>query len=943
MAQSVIQHSFSSGEWAPNLNARVDLQKYHAGAALLRNFFVDYRGGASSRMGTKYVLQAFKSATAVRLIAFAASSTVQYVLEFGDKYIRFFFNGAPVLESAVAITGVTNANPAVVSATNTYSAGDWVYIIGVGGTTQLNGNYYQILSRTGGTITLGNILGGSNVNSTAYGVYTSGGTVQRVYKITSPYAAADLALLKFTQIVNEMVICHPAYAAQVLTLTSAASWAIANLSIGPTINPPSAGLGVTTSNSGTINVSYIVTSVDTNGQESSGSTVQATTINAAGIVTTTVSWSAVTGAVSYNIYRAVGSVAGVVPANVAFGFIGNTQGISFVDTFSSYVPAIASNFSEAAPIFENPFGGGPVTSITLLTNGIYTNNDTFPTVSITAPASGTTATATIALTQNTTSLLSGGQGFIAGEVLTVSGCGGLQIQVVATGASGTITSYTIVVNANLTSGTIPQSGVIYGGTVVAVLNINWKAANALLTNGGSGYSSGAPPSVTITGINPATASSTVLSSLLGAPALPGFYQQRLVLAAPTQAPQSFFMSQPGAPFNFNISFPEQADDSITASIVSGQLNTIKSMFNMPTGLIMMTDRQAWLVNGGSAGAAITPIDAQAQGQAYNGASDLMPLVINYDALYVQAKGSIVRDLTFNFYTGIYTGTDVTVLSNHLFYGYTITSWAWCEEPFKTVWAVRNEGTLLSLTFIKEQEIVGWAHHDTQGSFTSNATVVESITTPSGSIVTVDAHYVVVQRVINGNTVQYIERMADRFFNGAVKNAWCVDAGLQYSAMPATVFSGLLHLIGATVTGLADGVVIPSTTVSATGTVTLSTAASLVTIGLAFTPQLQTLRLDVGEPTQQGKRKKIAACTTRVSETLGLSIGSSSSNLVAMKDLVVGNVGSASNTLVTDLVTDDARTNLDPTWTVAGQYFFQQSNPMPVTILGVIPEIILGDS
>src|SRR5262245_39956871 len=99
MAQPVIQHSFNAGELAPQLGARTDLAKYRSTAALLRNFFVDYRGGASTRMGTKYVIQAYKSSTPVRTIPFQASFSVNYVLEFGDFYIRFHFNGAPILES----------------------------------------------------------------------------------------------------------------------------------------------------------------------------------------------------------------------------------------------------------------------------------------------------------------------------------------------------------------------------------------------------------------------------------------------------------------------------------------------------------------------------------------------------------------------------------------------------------------------------------------------------------------------------------------------------------------------------------------------------------------------------------------------------------------------------------------------------------------------------
>ncbi len=98
MTNPVIQPSFNSGEWAPALNARVDLAKYHSGAALLRNFFVDYRGGATTRPGTRYIRWTFGN-TSVRLIPFQASFAVTYILEFGQGYVRFINNGATVLET----------------------------------------------------------------------------------------------------------------------------------------------------------------------------------------------------------------------------------------------------------------------------------------------------------------------------------------------------------------------------------------------------------------------------------------------------------------------------------------------------------------------------------------------------------------------------------------------------------------------------------------------------------------------------------------------------------------------------------------------------------------------------------------------------------------------------------------------------------------------------
>src|SRR6516162_1617994 len=95
MAQPAIQTSFASGEWAPKLRSRVDIAKYKTGAALMRNFFVDWSGGgASTRQGTRYI--ANTAIGGARLVPFQPSANTSYVLEFGQNYIRFYNNGAQI-------------------------------------------------------------------------------------------------------------------------------------------------------------------------------------------------------------------------------------------------------------------------------------------------------------------------------------------------------------------------------------------------------------------------------------------------------------------------------------------------------------------------------------------------------------------------------------------------------------------------------------------------------------------------------------------------------------------------------------------------------------------------------------------------------------------------------------------------------------------------------
>lgn len=820
----------------------------------MRNMFVDYRCGASTRGGTKFVIQAFKSATAVRLISFQTSAAVPYMLEFGDGYIRFMQNGASVLETSFNITAASQANPGVLTVPgNNFVTGDWAYILNVGGMTRLNGQFVKV-TVAGAAVTLADV-NGNLINTLSYSAYTSGGTIARVYTITSPYAAADLALLKFVQQTNTMYLTHPAYAPRTLIFTAATSWALAAITFGTTILPPT-GLSGGATAAGTANYAFVVTSVDATGQESTPSAqfdilLAVNITNTAG--TLNVNWVAATGAVSYNVYKAELSMAGVIAAGASFGFIGFATGTNFVD--SNIVP----DFSQTPPIVANPF----------------------------------------------------------------------------------------------------------------------------------------------TGNNPGTAC---------------FFQQRLYFGGSTAFPQTFWASQPGQYLNFNISDPTQADDAITDTIVSKQVNAIKSLTPMPGGLIFLTATGAWQVSAGSGVAsttAVTPINITAAAQAYNGSTDLPPIVANFDVLYVQPDG-IVRDLSFNIYASIYTGTDISVLSNHLFFGYSLREWAWAELPYKIVWAIRNDGTLLSLTYVKEQELIGWARHDTLGLFQSVATVLEG---------QYNAVYVVVKRFIAGAWVQMIERMDNRItFPYGAEDAWAVDCGIQSTlptpaadltadvsigtviftasaavfssanngavlrmgggianaitfisgtkvsgtwiqspltvpndpantplpvlsgtwsiTTPSTTFSGLDYLNGQVVSILADGSVVASQTVAA-GSITLPQPATKVTVGLAFTAQLQTMYLDLGneKDTIQGKRKKLNAITARVYNTRGLEVGPRFDMLTPIKEM---NPSVALGSAI-PLVSADEWITLDSLWSVEGQVCFQQTNPLPATVLGVIPEITVGDS
>lgn len=857
MSTNIIQTSFAAGELSPTLYARVDLAKYHIGAARLLNFFVDYRGGVSNRPGFEYICRCKSSTSITRLIPFQFSTIQTYELIFGDFNMRVIKNGAQELNTAKTIVGVTNANPGVFNVNaHGYVLDQQIYTL-VAGMTQINNKDYFIASVPDANHFTVKDWNGNVVNTAGFGVFTSG-TVASVYEVVSPYAAADLPLLKFTQSADVMTICHPSYVPYDLTRTGDTAWTFTAVAIGSTaIAPAMPTVVVLPATGGTANYSYKVTSVNVAGQESiassaGGQTAQINIGTTAGSVT--ISWAAAAGAVSYNVYKALIADGSPIPAGTLYGYMTTVTGLSAVDT------NIVPDFTFAPPTNTNPFAAG---------------ND--------------------------------------------------------------------------------------------------------------------PIAVT-------------------------YDQQRKVYAGSNSFPETFWMSKPGQFNNFDVSDPIQPSDSIVGTLVSRQVNNIKYMVSMPGGLIMLTGGGAWQVSGGAQGAVLTPSTITATPQAYNGCADVEPLTINYDILYVQQKGTVVRDLSYSFYTNIYTGADLSVLSNHLFAGYSIKEWTYAEEPFKIIWAVRSDGALLSLTYLKEHEIAGWAKHETQGRFQSISSIQEGQE---------NAVYVVVQRWIEGQEVSFVERMHTRLMPYGSEDAFFVDSGLSNNldthgpssatltigaatgdlvpftlssgifgnnqigeiiragggiaevisltngnttalckitrsitdvdsfhnpvivwpqppgtwtiTAPITTVSGLDHLEGEIVAILGDGNVFPNQVVT-NGEVILSQPCSKITVGLPYTAQLQTLYLDTGEPTIQGKRKNIIAMSIRVDQTRGLEAGPTFDDLTAYKDRDLNTIGQP-----IELFTGDQRLIVGGGWTTEAQMCVQQSNPLPATILGLIPEIQLGDS
>ena len=135
---STIVTNFQAGELSPRLEGRIDLEKYNSGAQTLQNMVTFPQGGVTRRPGTIYAGSS-KDGGKVRLINFEYSDDQAYVLEFGANYIRFYKDGGILTEATKTITGATQANPVVITATgHGHSNGDRVFIKDVSGMVEPN-------------------------------------------------------------------------------------------------------------------------------------------------------------------------------------------------------------------------------------------------------------------------------------------------------------------------------------------------------------------------------------------------------------------------------------------------------------------------------------------------------------------------------------------------------------------------------------------------------------------------------------------------------------------------------------------------------------------------------------------------------------------------------------------------------------------------------------
>lgn len=337
----------------------------------------------------------------------------------------------------------------------------------------------------------------------------------------------------------------------------------------------------------------------------------------------------------------------------------------------------------------------------------------------------------------------------------------------------------------------------------------------------------------------------------GYPKMACFFQDRLVLAATKKEPYSIWMSRTGDYPNFGI---EKVDGGVTDdSAIKADLitrNGFEILHLVPAkDLVILTTGNEWIIEGSSV---ITPAKINPRPQTMRGSNTCPPQHIGNRIVHVQRSGKTVRDLGYQYDADNYNGDDLTLLATHLTEGHKLVSSAYIQEPNSTLYYVRDDGALLSLAFIKEQNVFAWSHQKTDGKYKKVASI------PNG---TSDVLYVTVER----NDKTYIER-----FNPDIEAAVYMDSYITGSGSSIKA----LHLIGETVQVLADGTRIQDRVVPENGLVAFGQSFSDITIGLAYETKVEQPGPDIGlkEGTMQARISKINTVVLRVEKSYGGHIG-----------------------------------------------------------------------
>lgn len=885
MGVKLIQTNFTGGEWSPLLEGRVDLDKYRNAVKRMENFILYPHGPATLRPGLRYIAETKTSASASRLIPFVFSADVAYMLEFGNLYIRFYKEQEQI---------------------------------------------------------------------------ESGGSA---YEVTSPYAAADVADIRYTQSADVLYLFHPSYAPRKLERISDTSWTLSVINFKP---PPTSELGLepsatltpsaTTGEDITLTASASVFYEGDIGRVITSGTARASITgytSSTEVIVDVIDDFTDTSAIASGSWKLNGSPsASIVPSkNSPVGAIctitsqGDTEAMTdlIVDsencwtasgsgTNEYYLAQAASCYRATIPdklyIDDDEASSGVLGTLgtdqwgwgdndTLGYDTIYvrlgTTNDPDTEDVGYVKCSAVSAGIAVFRADDDDKYIRLNSGFV--KITSVISSTQVKAEIIKEMTASNYVSWASGVKYYV-GDLITNNGFYYrclddhtaGTFAIDLADGNWS-----LTSGFSDK--------TLLW----TLEESVWNDTDGYPSFGTFYEDRLVCVKD----ENIRGSVSGDYENFTPGTDDS--DSIDFTILGRTVNTVQWM-EPRESLIIGTNGSEWKMGTDSNNEALTPTNVMARQQTSYGCADIMPVTVGHSTLFVQKALRKIREFTWQIETEGYVAPDLTLLAEHITAS-GIVEIAYQQEPLSIVWCCLTDGSLIGMTYLRDQDVIGWHKHPIDGD-------VESIAVIPGD--GYDELWAIVERTINGATVRYVEMMGALFTDDAATftvnkglNAFFVDAGITYNSTAATTITGLDHLEGEEVAILADGSVKPNQTVES-GQITLTQSASVVHVGLPYTALIETMRPEMGlkDGTFQGIIKRISNAIVRVHNSGTFKVGRDEDNLdpVLFRNSDV-HMGSAPS-----LYTGDKEVGYEGEYDRDARLMIVQDKPLPLTVVAIIQDV-----
>jgi hypothetical protein len=419
------------------------------------------------------------------------------------------------------------------------------------------------------------------------------------------------------------------------------------------------------------------------------------------------------------------------------------------------------------------------------------------------------------------------------------------------------------------------------------------------------------------------------SSTLGWPRAILFQGGRMILAGSATFSQTVWMSESDGLINFFHGV--NPDDAVVLHLTQsgGNITLNQILWALPSDRLVVGTSHAEYSLVGANEDAITPTNQPTvrQGNTLGSTDAVAPLLLSRSILMVQRQGSKVWELQFNPQTEKFDARDVTILSSHLLASSRhLVQWAYQQEPINTVWSVRSDGQLLSLTYDLVENVIAWARHTLGGNG-----AVESVCTLPDQNANQHQVWLLVRRTIDGQTVRHLEYFETQHptepLTGQV-GCHLDSAVISDVPTPSTTVSGLEHLEGETIQVVGDGALFADLVVSG-GQVTLDFATSTRIAGLPYIATARPLPPDIPQlGTIRARQKRWNQLTAILDTTIGLQIAGA--RMPLLRHEAPAGQGLAPFT--------GAKAFHPLGWDEEGQYDIVADLPYPATVLAVVGEL-----